>query len=274
MPTNELFPVTNHAQPVLRWAGSKRRITPILSAYAPPKYERYFEPFVGSGALFFCLRPPLAFIGDVNPEVTSTYQALKDAPSQVAQHLTEIPKTKDAYLLLRQLRPADLTTAQRAARLIFLMKSCFNGVYRTNASGQFNVPFGSTIYKLPTSEELQSVSDALKLTQVRTGDYKSWLDIAGVGDFIYLDPPYSCSSRYRGEYGYDAIFGDVQLEELLTCCKALQNRGAKVMLSYKNNKQVVNALKDWRILNLAVPRSVNANSMGRTPAAEILAMNY
>ena len=262
------------AAPILRWAGSKRRITPILKAHAPTGFKRYIEPFAGSAAFFFSLKPPVAILGDVNPEVTATYQATKDSPEAVAAHLSEIPQTKDAYLTLRELEVSKLTTAQRAARLIFLMKSCFNGVYRTNVSGGFNVPFGSTFYKLPTLAELQQVSKSLDKTEIQTGDYKDWMHVAGKGDFVYLDPPYSASSRYRGEYGYKAKFRDEQLEVLLLTCEMLTNAGAKVMLSYKWDEQVVKSLRGWHILHLEVPRSVSCVTSGRSPASELLAMNY
>lgn len=262
------------AEAILRWAGSKRRVTPILASHAPPSFNRYFEPFAGSAALFFCLQPQRGFIGDVNAEVTNTYQAVKDVPDRVAQHLSEIPHTKDAYLVVRGLHPDSLSAEQRAARLIFLMKSCFNGVYRTNSSGRFNVPFGTRVYKLPNQDDLRRVSASLEGIEIKTGDYRSWLSIAGVGDFVYLDPPYSSSKRYRGEYGYNAAFHESQIDDLLACCASLNAAGAKVMLSYKWSQQVADGLSSWRVIELEVPRSVSGLNAGRTLANELLAMNY
>ncbi|MBI3727299.1 MAG: Dam family site-specific DNA-(adenine-N6)-methyltransferase [Burkholderiales bacterium] len=249
-------------------------MTPLLTTYAPQNFSRYFEPFVGSGAFFFALQPGISFLSDVNPEITATYQAIKDDPYAVHLHLSGIPRTKEAYLILRRLLPGTLSIVQRAARLIFLMKGCFNGVYRTNQSGQFNVPFGSTVYELPSLADLLAVSEALKDTEIKTGDY-SWLkQTAQQKDFIYLDPPYSVNDRYRGEYGYEASFQSTQLDELIYFCNDLTQIGAQIMLSYKWNEQIVEHLNGWKIINLKVPRTVSGANSGRIDASEILAMNY
>ncbi|GGC96347.1 hypothetical protein GCM10011396_49670 [Undibacterium terreum] len=121
---------------------------------APPKYERYIEPFAGSASLYFELMPIQAIVADVNPCVIDVYQAIKSDADAVSDMLDSIPRTREAYYSLRALSPISLTIEQRAARLIFLMKACFNGVYRTNRRGQFNVPMGDKIYALPSRDEL------------------------------------------------------------------------------------------------------------------------
>jgi DNA adenine methylase len=277
MSTLDNFSLTpcSNSEPVLRWAGSKRKIVHILESHSPSKYDRYIEPFVGSGALFFNLQPKKAILGDINAEVTTMYRAIKKSPEEVHQYLAGIPNSRDAYLKLREVGLTNLSDSQRAARLIFLMKGCFNGVYRTNLAGHFNVPFGSTVYSVPTLDALKRVSKSLISTDIKHGDYQDLvLEEANESDFIYLDPPYSASDRFRGEYGYTTTFRESQLDELLSTCKKLSKIGAKVMLSYKYSEQVFDELISWRTIKLAVPRSVGANISSRSPAPEILAMNY
>lgn len=266
---------TRPSEPVLRWAGSKRRIAPILGSHTPKQYKRYIEPFVGSGALYFHLQPEYAILADVNPEVTAMYKAIKSNPAEVNMYLQGIPRSRDAYLQLREVSLVGLSEAQRAARLIFLMKGCFNGVYRTNQAGHFNVPFGSVVHKPPTLEALRSVSFSLRNTEIRTGDYKDIvLNEARADDFLYLDPPYSSSDRFRGEYGYKTTFRETQVGQLLHTCKQLDERGAKVMLSYKWDQQIVDELPGWKVIKLDVPRSVGARTSTRSAVLEILALNY
>lgn len=266
---------TGLSEPVLRWAGSKRRIASILGSYSPKQYKRYIEPFVGSAALYFHLQPRNAILADVNPEVTAVYRAIQSNPAKVNMYLMGIPRNRDAYLRLREVSLTGLNEAQRAARLIFLMKGCFNGVYRTNQAGHFNVPFGSVVHKPPTLEALLNVSFSLRNTEIRTGDYKDIvLNAAREDDFLYLDPPYSSSDRFRGEYGYKTTFRDTQVGQLLHTCKLLANTGAKIMLSYKWDQQIIDELTGWKIIELNVPRSVGARTSARSPALEILALNY
>ena len=263
------------SHPVLRWAGSKRRIATVLGSHTPKLYKRYIEPFVGSGALYFHLQPEFAILADVNPEVTAMYRAIKSDPHEVSMYLQGIPRNRDAYLQLRAVSLIGLNEAQRAARLIFLMKGCFNGVYRTNQAGHFNVPFGTVVHKPPTLEALKSVSSTLTNTEIRTGDYRDIvLNEAREDDFLYLDPPYSAGDRFRGEYGYKTTFRDTQVGQLLQTCKLLANTGAKIMLSYKWDQQIVDELAGWKIIELSVPRSVGARTSRRSAALEILAINY
>jgi DNA adenine methylase len=263
------------SEPVLRWAGSKRRIASILGTHAPKNFKRYVEPFVGSAALYFHLQPEQAILADVNPEVTTMYKAIKESPAKVHMYLQGIPRSREAYLQLREVSLNGLNDAQRAARLIFLMKGCFNGVYRTNQAGHFNVPFGSVVHKPHDLDALKRVSLSLQNAEIKTGDYKAIvLNAVRKDDFVYLDPPYSSSDRFRGEYGYRTTFRDTQVGQLIQTCNELTDQGAKVMLSYKWDQQLVDELPGWRVVKLNVPRSVGANTSTRSTAAEILALNY
>lgn len=259
---------------ILRWAGSKRKLVKELLSLAPPEFGRYLEPFAGSAVLFFELRPPTGVLGDLNPEVIATYSAIRDEPSGVHRHLESIPKTSDAYYKLRSIDPTALTGVQRAARLIFLMKACFNGVYRTNRQGLFNVPLGSKFFALPDRQIIDAASDALSQIELVCGDFAEAIGRAAPGDFVYLDPPYSDGTRFRGEYSYNGAFQSEDLERLVNSCNELTQKKVSVLLSFKESEAVVDALEGWSFKRLDVTRSVSGFAHSRRTAREILAYNY
>lgn len=260
--------------PVLRWAGSKRKLLKQLRALSPPTFGRYIEPFAGSAVLFFDLLPANGVLGDLNPEVIATYSAIRDTPGTVQQYLDSIPQTSDAYYTLRAVNPLSLNSAQRAARLIFLMKSCFNGVYRTNRQGAFNVPLGNKFFALPAREILNAASAALQGVALVCGDFEECTGSAQEGDFVYLDPPYSDGVRFRGEYSYQGSFQLSDQARLVDTCKALTHRGVRVLLSFKECEALSGALRGWSVERLDVSRSVAGFARSRRVAREMLAYNY
>ena len=260
--------------PLLRWAGSKRKVLAELRSQSPLTFGRYFEPFAGSAVLFFDLMPNVAVLGDLNPEVVATYEAVRDTPDQVCRYLYSIPRTTDGYYSVRSLSPERLSASQRAARLIFLMKSCFNGVYRTNQQGKFNVPLGNKFFALPTEEEVMAASSALQQVDVIKGDFEEAIRTAEEGDFVYLDPPYSDGSRFRGEYSYQGSFQASDQRRLVDACDDLTRRGVKVVLSFKECEALCNALDGWSLTRITVNRSVAGFARARRFANEILARNF
>ena len=155
--------VAKPISPLLRWAGSKRRLLPILQTYWNSRHKRYLEPFVGSARLFFALNPPRAILGDLNTELISAYLEIKYRLTDVAAGLSGLSPSKSKYYKLRQLDPANLSPAARAARFIYLNRFCFNGLYRTNLRGEFNVPYGAEKSgSLPSWELLTECSRRLK----------------------------------------------------------------------------------------------------------------
>ena len=259
---------------ILRWAGSKRKLVKELRSLAPPVFGRYLEPFAGSAVLFFELLPSAGVLGDLNPEVIATYSAIRDEPAEVHRYLESIPKTSDAYYKLRAVDPTALTGVQRAARLIFLMKACFNGVYRTNKQGLFNVPLGNKFFALPDRQIIDAASRALSKIELVCGDFADAIDRAASGDFVYLDPPYSDGSRFRGEYSYNGAFQSDNLERLVNACDDLTKKEVRVLLSFKESEAVVDALAGWSFKRLDVTRSVSGFAHSRRTAREILAYNY
>lgn len=259
---------------ILRWAGSKRKLVKELRSLAPRHFGRYLEPFAGSAVLFFELLPPTGVLGDINPEVIATYTAIRDHSSDVQRYLESIPKTGEAYYELRAINPTVLSEPQRAARLIFLMKACFNGVYRTNQLGLFNVPLGNKIFSLPDYQVIEAASIALSKIDLICGDFTKTICRASAGDFVYLDPPYSDSSRFRGEYSYKGAFTNNDLDRLISTCNDLTKNEVRVLLSFKESQAVMNALKGWSFRKLEVSRSVSGFAHSRRTAREILAYNY
>jgi DNA adenine methylase len=245
-----------------------------LRKQSPTSFQRYFEPFAGSAVLFFDLMPQTAVLGDLNPEVISTYEAIRDEPEEVCLYLYSIPKTTDAYYSLRGLAPDCLSNAQRAARLIFLMKACFNGVYRTNQQGKFNVPLGNKFFALPTQAAISEASNALRKVDLIRGDFQCAVQGAMDGDFVYLDPPYSDGSRFRGEYSYQGSFQAPDQQRLVSTCHDLTNKGVKVLLSFKECDALRSSLAGWTLTRLNVSRSVAGFAHARRSASEIMARNF
>lgn len=262
----------NDIKPIIRWAGSKRQLLPQLKALLPQKYERYFEPFFGSGCLFFELRPARSIISDVNPDLISVYKTVRDSPTLVARHLESIPHTAEAYYQLRAISPKALTPIEASARFIFLMKSCFNGVYRTNKSGTFNTPFGGHVYHLPTELELVTLGKLLETCDLRSSDFETVLNDSNAGDFVYADPPYP-SQKFRGEYGYDR-FSEDHMKRFAEAALAAQSRGVKIMLSFCESGWLQDHFKNWNWHHIKARRTVAAKSMNRKTVQELVITNY
>ena len=186
------------AKPILKWAGGKTQMLGELLPKVPDSYGRYIEPFLGGGAMFFALNPLDAVIADRNPELINMYKQVAAHVDAVISYLQQYENTQDMFYSVRALEWQDLPAAEAAARTIYLNKTCYNGLYRVNRKGQFNVPFGK--YKAPNFcdvEALYAASGALQNADIVAGDYLSVLkEYARPGDFIFLDPPYLPVSEY------------------------------------------------------------------------------
>ena len=262
------------ATPFLRWSGSKARLVSVLERYAPKTYGSYFEPFAGSACLFFRMRPNRATLGDINPEVIDVYTAVRDNPTEVHCHLTSMSVTSEGYYAVRELDLTTLTLEQRAARLIYLMKACFNGVYRTNKRGKFNVPLGSRMYAIPTLQQLLAASALLRGATLVPGDFEAALVNIQEGDFVYLDPPYPTTTRYRGEYGYAAHFSTEDRCRLLAVARELTKRHVYVMLSYVHDDGIIDELVGWSRMYESVRRTVAGGAKFRNAISEMVMTNY
>jgi DNA adenine methylase len=265
--------MTDICRPLLRWAGSKRRLLPVLRTCAPAEFDRYIEPFCGSICLFIDLKPSRAVLSDNNPDLIHFYKSLRHRPSHIGKLAASMPLTDSFYYELRALDPNTLSSNDRAARFLYLNRFCFNGVYRTNKAGQFNVPRGKHMGALPSVEEITQFGRFIRSVDFRAADFEELLDIATVGDFVYLDPPYAGASRDRGEYGVNS-FKELDILRLAEACIRASDRGAKILLSYADLPMIRTLLPSWNLRELDVLRSVSGFSRGRGTVQEILISNF
>ncbi|HGJ3414055.1 TPA: DNA adenine methylase [Streptococcus pneumoniae] len=271
-------------QPFTKWTGGKRQLLPVIRELIPKTYNRYFEPFVGGGALFFDLAPKDAVINDFNAELINCYQQIKDNP----QELIEILKvhqeynSKEYYL---DLRSADrderidmMSEVQRAARILYMLRVNFNGLYRVNSKNQFNVPYGR--YKNPkiVDEELISaISVYLNNNQleIKVGDFEKAIVDVRTGDFVYFDPPYIPLSETSAFTSYTHEgFSFADQVRLRDAFKRLSDTGAYVMLSNSSSALVEELYKDFNIHYVEATRTNGAKSSSRVKISEIIVTNY
>src|SRR6266404_1340274 len=260
-------------RPILRWAGSKRRLLPSLLACVPDTFATYVEPFAGAACLFFALRPQTAILGDINTELIHFYTTVRRFPTEVSARIAKMPETDGFYYRLRD-RHKIVDPVDRAARFLYLNRNCFNGVYRTNRSGQFNVPVGTKVGKMPTSTEIATFANALRGVRFVRGDFEASIFLAKRNDFVYIDPPYTlAANRYRGEYGYNS-FTDKDLSRFVESVQAASRRGAHVLVSYRYDKRLRKALKGWSLRRVSVRSHVSGFAASRVCTSELLAANY
>jgi DNA adenine methylase len=259
---------------LLRWAGSKRKLLPLLIELSPTQFSRYIEPFVGSACLFLALQPKKAVLGDINTELIETYIAVKRHPRRVYRAIRKHPVTGAYYYRLRKMDFSKRSPIERAARFLYLNRFCFNGVFRTNRRGQFNVPRGKKTGKLPDELSFLHFSATLRNSILRASDFEECLKDVRKGDFVYLDPPYASSRRRnRGEYGYNS-FGTTDLARLIDRLKTLDKLGVRFLLSFAYSSRLLTINKNWNSLTLQVRRHVAGFGRHRRNVREILIFNY
>ena len=261
-------------KPFLRWAGSKRQLIPKLSKYWATNCTRYIEPFVGSASLFFSLAPTSAILGDVNAELMAMYQQVKSNLPAVLAELGKMKKSREEYIRLRATKPFTLKPEQRAARIIYLNRFCFNGLYRTNRAGEFNVPFsGDRTGEIPTVEVLKGCSSCLQSAELVTGSFESTLEKAQPGDFVYMDPPFSMMAR-RVFNEYDAsVFSQRQLGLLRDWILQLNNKGIRFLVSYAESEEGASLSKGFHVEIVDVRRNIAGFAANRRKTNELLISN-
>lgn len=259
-------------QPFLKWAGGKTQILKELVKYIPKKYNKYIEPFIGGGALFFYLEPVEAIIGDLNEDLIICYEVIRDNVEELINILQYYPYDKEFYYKLRETVPED--KIKRAVRMLYLNKTCFNGLYRVNKKGHFNVPFGK--YKNPTIcdvERLKSCSQALKGVTILNKHYLETFKMAEPGDFIYLDPPYQPISKHSDFKRYTKeFFYEKDQIELAEEVKRLVNLGCYVIVSNSDCDFIRNLYEDFKDTTYEVDakRYINKNPQGRSGVKELV----
>ena len=261
--------------PFLKWAGGKRSLLATLTPLMPAEYGGYYEPFVGGGAVFFALQPRRAFLNDANEELINCYAAVRDRVDDLLAALAGHANTEAHYQRVRAQQPADLDEVARAARLIFLNRTCFNGLYRVNRRGEFNTPYGH--YRNPTlvpERLLRDASVALQGTTLTATGYREATATAGAGDLVYLDPPYVPAGGFADFRRYHREqFREDDHEELARLFKELDARGCHVRLSNAHTPFVLDLYADWTIHEVTARRAINSNGSRRGPVREVIVAN-
>jgi DNA adenine methylase len=255
------------AKPVLKYAGGKQQMLDILLSKAPKKYNKYIEPFIGGGALFFALTPKDAVIADSNPELINVYKVIANNVEALISALEEMKTDEKSFYTVRAQKPETLSDVGRAARTIYLNRTCFNGLYRVNRKGEFNVPYGR--YSNPTicdAVNLRLVSSALQNVEIIHDDYKKVLsEQAQPGDFIFLDPPYLPTSKYSDFKRYTKEqFYEEDHEELAKEVRRLQELGCYVLLTNSNHPLVHELYSEYEIEAHKTRRNINKVATKRT----------
>ena len=273
------------AKPFVKWAGGKRQIINELKKYVPNEYNCYYEPFIGGGALFFNLAPKKAVINDSNSELMNVYNVMcNDEKYSKMCHLLNNYEVRNSEEFYYEIRDKDrnrekydkLNDYTKAARTIYLNKACFNGLYRVNSKGQFNVPYNKkTIVNTYDKENLLVVHMYLTMNDITimNTDFEEALKNAREGDFVYMDPPYDQINSSFTSYTEEGFNHDEQ-RRLARVFKELDQRGVKVMLSNHNTELIRELYKDYHFHIIEAKRNINANGKKRGKVEEVIITNY
>lgn len=277
------FTKTN-LKPVIKWVGGKRQLLDELYFLKPKSYHRYFEPFIGGGALLFSLAPERATINDANSDLILMYNVIRDNPKELLAVLEKhaASNSKEYYYKIRALDRdgtlSNLSDIEKVARLIFMLKVDFNGLYRVNSKGEFNVPYGR--YKNPkiaNEENICAVSDYFNNNEIKmlTGDYSTATESAKKDDFVYFDPPYIPLTETASFTSYTKEgFGLVQQEQLRDRFNDLSAKGVNVMLSNSDTPLTRELYKDANIHEAQASRSINSVASKRGKVSELIITSY
>lgn len=266
--------------PVLKWVGGKTRLLNELGQRMPSSFGSYFEPFVGGGALFFRTAPVRAVLSDCNADLINVYKSVAWEVEKVARYLAGHKRnhSDEYYYKIRERwnerRPRD-NNAMRAAQFLYMNKTCFNGLWRVNSKGKFNVPVGRYsnpgIYDLAS---LRAASEALKKAELYVGHYAQVVDQAKAGDFVYFDPPYYPLTSTANFTSYTASsFSETDQRELVEVAQVLVDRGCAVLLSNSDTPFIRDIYKGWKIDRVLCGRSINSKATARGAVHEVMISN-
>lgn len=285
---NRIIPFSERETPVLplflKWAGGKLQLIEQFENLFPPDFCNYYEPFIGSGAVFFYLKskskPNKVILSDTNEELINCFAVVRDKPSELIEVLLNHRKrhSKQYYYEVRDLESERLDSVSRAARMIYLNKTCFNGLYRVNSKGEFNVPFGD--YKNPSifnRNTLYRASQMLQDAVLRVMTFDKVLDFAGKDDFVYFDPPYIPLSKTSSFTRYSkSEFSIKEQNQLSEVFRALDSMGCFVMLSNSDHSLIRELYRDYdkNIVVVRAKRKINSVGSKRGAINEIVVTNY
>lgn len=274
-------------KPFVKWAGGKRQLLPIIAKHIPQKFERYFEPFLGGGAVFFNLvtqgRDAKWFVSDLNPDLILSYVTIRDKVNELISSLESHSESyfRDPTSYYYKIRESDpKREIERVSRLVFLNKTCFNGLYRVNSKGKFNVPLGKYVNpNIVNRENLLAVSKILqsKDISIKCQDFENALKNTASGDFVYLDPPYHPVSETANFTSYtEGDFGYKDQQRLCARFRSLDRKGVKILLSNSNSDEIIELFKEFSagMVEINANRFINSVSRKRTGHTELLIKNY
>ena len=225
--------------PFLKWAGGKRWFTTALEEHLPTNMDRYFEPFLGGGAIFFYLKPKKAILADLNDELVTTYAAIRDNWRLVQSYLEEYQQKHNKDFYYDERPRAYRGRYQRAAKFIYLNRVCWNGLYRVNLRGEFNVPLGTKTLVCQPTDDFASVSTCLQNSDLYTSDFESIIDKAKRNDFLFIDPPYVTAHNFNGFVKYNEnIFSWADQVRLSAAVERAADRGAKILMTNADHPSI------------------------------------
>lgn len=267
-------------RPFIKWAGGKQALLPELLRRVPTSFKKYYEPFLGGGALYFALQPEAAFLSDSSAELINAFQVVKDKVEPLICDLGQHVYERDYYYWIRKADRMQQyqrwTAVRRASRFIYLNKTCYNGLFRVNSRGEFNVPFGRySNPKILDEKNLRACSSVLSSAELDELPFEEAAGRAEQGDFVYFDPPYvpvSSTANFTS-YGRDG-FGPTDHERLRDVCRELTRKGVFFMLSNSGAPLVHTLFKEFRILTVQAPRAINSKAGRRGSIAELVITNY
>lgn len=268
--------------PFVKWAGGKRQLLPQIRARMPETYNHYYEPFVGGGAVYFDLLPPRATINDINQSLINAYRQIKDLPeafyNAIAVFDQEIVEGgKEFYYKKREQYNDKMMKAQfdmeLAALFVFLNKHCFNGLYRVNGKGLFNVPYNQSIRESCTREGILAVSESLRGVEILLGDFEDVCRQAGSGDFVFIDSPYAPLNPTSFESYTKEGFDKESHERLAEVYRDMSSRGCYCMLTNHNTEFINDLYRDYRREVVDVKRMINSDATNRV-GKEVIITNY
>lgn len=263
-----------HDRPFIRWAGGKSWLRPYLPSLLPASFGTYFEPFLGSGATFFSVRPGRAVLSDVNEELVNAFQVVRDSPRALIRVLDGLENSETEYYRIRTCRPRS--SLSRAARFIYLNRTAWNGLYRLNGSGRFNVPYGEyETRKVVDFPRLMAASRSLSGVTITRSDFLSAISRAEDGDFVFVDPPYATPEDRLTFTAYTAQkFGWLDQLRLFQSLVELNRRGGVFLLTNSNHPSLRRLYRRFRVELLTRSSVIASDPKGRGPMSELMVTNY
>lgn len=266
----------NRVVPFLKWPGGKRWITNEIVKNLPNVERRYIEPFLGGGALFFAMRPSNAIISDINSELIETYKVMRDHPKELREKMLYHQKhhNKEYYYKMRSMKPR--TNLNKASRFLYLNRTCFNGMYRVNKKGEFNVPKGTKDNVVYDVDLFEQYSDILSNAKIMTADFSSVIDMAEMGDFIFADPPYAMNSGNQFIKYNDKLFTWEDQKRLFYSLKKAYERGAQIVLTNASCEEIEVMYRNagFHVIEVSRVCSISGNISKRKRIKELIISTY